>query len=90
MKCSIEHCDHPEYAEGVCFWHYPLWETWGYSGGYEIYQTKGQKEGRKQFKKWLMQQRHQYIIDIFTEYDFKLAQAVVDTYAQKGDNIQCR
>lgn len=82
MKCSIEYCDHPEYAEGVCFWHYPLWETWGYSGGYEIYQTKGQEEGRKEFKKWLMQLRHQYIIDIFTKYDWKLADAVVQTYSQ--------
>lgn len=87
MSCTIEYCDHPEYAEGVCLWHYPLWETWGYSGGYEVYQTRGQEEGRKQFKKWLMQQRHQNIIDIFTEYDWKLTQAVNESIASDTKRI---
>ncbi len=86
--CSIEYCEHAEYTEGVCLWHYPLWESWGYAGGYEVYVTEGQEEGRKRFKKWLMQLRHQYIIDILTHYDWKLTQAVNESIESDAERKQ--
>lgn len=80
-ECSIDGCSNNLYAEGVCFFHYPLWEAWGYSGGYEVYQFKGREEGRKQFKAYLEGLDHQKIIDILAAQDYKLAHAVIKTYA---------
>lgn len=84
MTCGIECCEQEIYAEGVCFFHYPLWEAWGYNGGYEIYQFEGREKGSSCFKKWLNELNHQKIIDILARHDFKLAQAVIETYPERA------
>ncbi len=76
-NCNIKGCKHPQYEEGVCLWHYPIWEHWGYEeGGYDHYLNYGRTEGRKEFEKWLNSLNHQKTIDILTGYDWRLTQAV--------------
>lgn len=81
-ECGVTGCQHSIYAEGVCLWHYPLWETWGYEGGYEIYEKQGREEGRKIFDLWLKHLGHQQIVNILTHYDWGLTQAV-------NESIEC-
>jgi len=77
MSCQIEGCEYPIYTEDVCLWHYPLWEYWGYEeDGYETYANHGREKGREAFKKFLSELGHQKIVDILTNYDWKLTQAV--------------
>lgn len=77
--CSIDGCEQPLHYEGVCFFHYPLWEAWGYGGGYEVYMKYGRKEGRRQFAEWLDLLNHQDIVDILSGTDWKLAQATIES-----------
>lgn len=79
-KCGIEACNHPVYDEGVCFFHYPLREAWGYNGGYELYMTHNRDVARKDFRKWIDNLTVQDVIDLYTEYDWKLAQDIVNSY----------
>jgi len=89
-QCSIDGCQQPEYAEGVCRWHYPLWEAWGYDGGYEVYQFQGRVAGRKQFNEWLNNLTHQQIVNILTNYDWHLADAVIQTYSKSQEKHRKR
>jgi hypothetical protein len=71
--CGIRGCQRAEYDEGVCFFHYPLWEYWGYDlGGYVCYLQRGRIVGRRKFSQWLRALDHQAIIDIFSRYPWNL------------------
>ena len=85
-ECEIKNCQHEVYAEGVCLWHYPLWETWGYEGGYALYEEYGREKGSKVFELWLSNLTHQQIVNILTNYDWKLTQAVNEAVASISPN----
>ena len=86
MKCSIIGCAHEAFEEGVCLWHYPLWEHWGYEcNGYMFYEIHGQEEGRKKFDRWLEELRSQEIVDILTWTDWGLIQGILDSYHSLGE-----
>lgn len=76
-RCTIAGCPQEQWEEGVCLWHYPLWEMWGYEhDGYMVYMEHGRIAGRKAFKAYLENMRHQDIIDILSGYDWNLTLAV--------------
>lgn len=79
--CGIDGCECNQYAEGVCFFHYPLWEYWGYEeGGYEIYEELGRKHGGLFFEGWLGKLHHQDIVNILDQHHYMLADDVIKTY----------
>ena len=90
--CTIDGCECNQYAEGVCFFHYPLWEFWGYEeGGYEIYEKLGREHGSLFFEGWLGKLHHQDIVDILDQHHFALAEEVIRSYDHlrptvKGEN----
>jgi hypothetical protein len=73
LHCGVHGCGQDLFQEGVCFWHFPLWEIWGYEhGGYQYYGMHSRKASRAAFTRWLNSLRHQGIVDILAAYDFKL------------------
>jgi len=71
--CGISGCTQPVHNEGVCFFHFPLWEHWGYDlGGYQCYSERGRSEGRRRFSAWLRSLGQQEIVNILSQYDWRL------------------
>jgi len=84
-QCGVLGCKQLLFQEGVCFWHYPLWEEWGYNrGGYEYYGKHELKVSRAMFTRWLNKLGHQEIVNILSGYDFKLAKHVIKSMNELG------